>query len=459
MALGKRKTEEQTAWIASCDLPRSPGHPFYDALNRLLAEDDFDRFVENLCEPYYDERKGAPSIPPGVYFRMLLIGYFEGIDSQRGIAWRVSDSLSLRTFLGLPTTQSSPDHSSLTRIRNRLPEEIHEEVFSKILSMAHQRKLLKGNRVAVDATLLEANAAMKSIVRKDTGEDYKVYLKRLAAEAGVDDPTDDELKRFDKKRKGKKMSNKDWTSKSDPDSRIMRMKDGRTHLSYKAEHVVDLDTDMILSVGIYPGDRGDPDTLMDSLDATGKNLAGVDEDLAVKELAADKGYHSTEKLVACGERKIRTYIPESRMRHKRVWTDKDEGWKEAFHGNRRRCRGDHGKALQRLRSEHVERSFAHTCETGGARRSWLRGIGNVFKRYAIHAAAHNLGILMRALFGVGTPRTLQDGLGRDSALAAILHHAMLLIRRLRRVVFGRVETFGNLIADFSLPTESIAPAA
>lgn len=459
MALGKRKTEEQTEWVASCDLPRSPGHPFYDALNRLLAEDDFDCFVEKLCEPYYDERKGKPSIPPGVYFRMLLIGYFEGIDSQRGIAWRVSDSLSLRTFLGLSTTKSSPDHSSLTRIRKRLPEELHEAVFSKILSMAHQRKLLKGSRVAVDATLLEANAAMKSIVRKDTGEDYKAYLKRLAAEAGIEDPTDDELKRFDKKRKGKKMSNKDWTSKSDPDSRIMRMKDGRTHLSYKAEHAVDLDTDMILSVGIYPGDRGDPDSLMDSLDATGKNLAGLDEDLAVKELAADKGYHSTEKLVACGERAMRTYIPESKIQHKRVWTNKSAGWKEAFHGNRRRCRGDHGKALQRLRSEHVERSFAHMCETGGARRSWLRGIGNVFKRYAIHAAAHNLGVMMRAMFGVGTPRTLQDGGARDSALSAILDHAILLLRRLWGVVFGRVETLGNTIADFLPPTESIARAA
>lgn len=459
MALGKRKTEEQTTWIASCDLPRSPGHPFYDALNRLLAEADFDRFVENLCEPYYDERKGAPSIPPGVYFRMLLIGYFEGIDSQRGIAWRVADSLSLRTFLGLPTTKASPDHSSLTRIRERLPEELHEAVFCKVLAMARERKLLNAKTVAVDATFLEANAAMKSIVRRDTGEDYKGYLRRLAAEAGIEDPTDDDLRRFDKKRKGKKMPNKDWTSKTDPDSRIMRMKDGRTHLSYKVEHVVDLETEMILAVGVYPGDRGDPDSLLTSLDAAGKHLAEVDEALVVKELAADRGYHSTEKLVACGERKIRTYIPESRERYKRVWTDKPAGWKEAFHGNRRRTGGKRGKALQRLRRERVERSFAHTCETGGARRSWLRGIGKVFKRYAIHAAARNLGLLMRALFGVGTPRTLQDGWGRASALTAILHHAMLLIRRLRGVVFDQVEAFGNPIAYFPLPTESIAPAA
>jgi len=459
MALGKRKTNEQFAWIASCDLPRSPGHPFYDALNRLLAEAHFDRFVENLCEPYYDERRGAPSIPPGVYFRMLLIGYFEGIDSQRGIAWRVADSLSLRTFLGLAATKASPDHSSLTRIRERLPEELHEAVFCKALAMARKRKLLSAKMVAVDATLLEANAAMKSIVRRDTGEDYKGYLRHLAAEAGIENPSDDDLRRFDKKRKGKKMPNKDWTSKTDPDSRIMRMKDGRTHLSYKAEHVVDLETEIILAVGIYPGDRGDPDSLLASLETTGKNLAEVDAALSVNALAADKGYHSTEKLVACGERKIRTYIPESRKRYKRVWTDKPAGWKEAFHGNRRRTRGKRGKALQRLRREYAERSFAHMCETGGARRSWLRGMGKVFKRYVLHAAARNLGLMMRALFGVGTPRTLQDGLGHASALATILHHAMLLLRRLRGVILGRVEVFGNPIANGPLPTDPLAPAA
>lgn len=390
---------------------------------------------------------------------MLLIGYFEGIDSQRGIAWRVSDSLSLRTFLGLATTKASPDHSSLTRIRERLPAELHETVFRKVLAMAHERALLKAKTVAVDATLLEANAAMKSIVRKDTGEDYKAYLRCLAADAGIEDPTDDDLRRFDKKRKGKKMPNKEWTSKTDPDSRILRMKDGRTHLSYKVEHVVDLETEMILAAEVYPADRGDPDSLLASVDAAVENLAEVDEGLVVKEVVADKGYHSAEKLAACGARGMRSYIPESRERYDRVWTDKPEGWQEAFHGNRRRCRGKRGKALQRLRSERVERSFAHTCETGGARRNWLRGVVKLFKRYTVHAAAHNLGVMMRVLFGVGTPRTLQDALARDAGLSAVLHHVLILVRRLRRVILGPGDAFDRAGKRPSASPAILIPAA
>ena len=459
MAPGKRNGEEQVAWIASCDLPRSPGHPFYDKLNRLLASADFDRYVEGLCGPYYDETMGAPSIPPGVYFRMLLIGYFEGIDSQRGIAWRCADSLSLRSFLGIEPTQAAPDHSSLTRIRQRLPEDLHEAVFQKVLAMAHERELLKGRTVGVDATLLEANAAMKSIVRKDTGEDYKAYLKRLAEDAGMKDPTDEELRRFDKKRKGKKMSNDDWQSKTDPDSRVMKMKDGRTHLSYKAEHVLDLETETILSVGISPGDRGDADSLLESLDAAVKNLSGVDEEVGIRDAVADNGYHSVEKLVECDRRGIRTYIPESKERKHRVWTDKPEGWRQAFHANRRRWRGRRSRKLQRLRSERVERSFAHTCETGAARRSWLRGVVNVFKRYVIHAAAHNLGLMMRKLFGVGTPRTLQGAPGHDFGLAALVSHVLILIRRLWGVMSGSEDDFDRADSRPSVPAAILTPAA
>jgi transposase len=409
MALGKRKGEDQMTWVATSDLPRSPGHPFYEKLNRLLAEASFDRFAEALCAPYYAETLGAPSIPPGVYFRMLFVGYFEGIDSQRGIAWRVADSLSLRDFLGIAPTKPSPDHSSLTVIRQRLPEEVHEEIFRKVLSMAHERKLLVGKTAAVDSTLLEANAAMRSIVRKDTGEDYRAYLKRLAEEAGLKDPTSVELKRFDKKRPGKKMSNREWESKSDPDSRIMKMKDGRTHMSYKAEHVVDLDSEMLLAVKIYHGDAGDTKTLPESLESATENLKSTDEELAIKEVPADSGYHSVEALVACEELGIRTYIAESKDPKGRVWKGKPKEEEKAFRANRRRIRGKRSKTLQRLRREKAERSFAHTCETGGARRSWLRGVAKVFKRYVIDGAAYNLGVMMRAICGIGKPRSLQGG--------------------------------------------------
>ncbi len=207
MALGKREASQQDFWIATQDLPTSPGHPFYQKLNEVLRAASFDRFAEEVCAPYYAERLGRPSIPPGVYFRMLLVGYFEGIDSQRGIAWRCPDSRSLYEFLGVSPSERTPDHSSLTRIRQRLPLEVHLKVFQKVVEIAHGCGLLKGKTIAIDATTVEANAAMKSIVRKKTGEDWKTYLERLAREAGIEEPRAEDLRKFDKGRKGKKVSN------------------------------------------------------------------------------------------------------------------------------------------------------------------------------------------------------------------------------------------------------------
>jgi len=431
MAVGKRETEEQTMWVATSDLPKSPGHPFYRKLNELLRESGFDRFCEELCAPYYAEKMGRPSVPPGVYFRMLLVGYFEGISSQRGIAWRCSDSLALREFLGLKATQPSPEHSSLTVIRQRLPVEVHETVFAKVLAIGQERGLLKGGTVAVDATTLEANAAMKSIVRQDSGEDWRQYLTRLAQEAGIENPTAEELRRFDRKRKGKKVSNAEWASSTDPDSRITKMKDGRTHLAYKAEQVVDLKTEMVVAAQIYPADQGDAETLVETLAAAQENLREAKSAQNVNEVVADKGYHKAETLADCAETMTRTYIAEAKGKRRR-WTDKPEGQQEAVYANRRRCRGERGKRLQRWRSERIERSFAHVCETGGARRTWIRGLWEVTKRYLIQVAAHNLGLIMRRLFGVGTPRSLQGSLRAFFVLWRILcgsleAHILLLI--------------------------------
>ena len=299
MALGRRATEkQQEMWVVAGELPKSPGHVFYRRLNTLLAEAEFDRQVEQLCQPYYADDRGRPGIPPGVYFRMLLVGYFEGIGSQRGIAWRCADSLSLREFLGLDLTDDSPDHSSLTRIRDRLPLEIHVQVFQLALRIADDKHLLRGKTVAVDATTLEANAAMKSIVRRDSGEDWKAYLKRLMQEEGLidedDEPTDEELRRYDKGRKNKKVSNDEWVSRTDAESRITKMKDGRTHLAYKAENVVDLETDLILGAEIYPADRGDTQTMVDSVMEAQVHVTATDPDKQIEEVAADKGYHSAE---------------------------------------------------------------------------------------------------------------------------------------------------------------------
>ena len=415
MAMGKREAEQQQDLFVTYDkLPRSPGHVFYRKLNRLLAEGGFDRWIEGLCEPHYCQGQGRPSVPPGVYFRMLLVGYFEGINSQRGIAWRCSDSLSLREFLGLPLGEDSPDHSSLSYIRQRLPLTVHEAVFVWVLALLGQKKLLKCKTVGVDSTTLEADAAMKSIVRRDTGEDWKEYLTRLMKEEGLledgdDPPSDDELRKFDKSRPDKKVSNAEWTSTTDPDARIAKMKDGTTHLAYKAEHVLDLETEAILAAEIYHADQADTQTLEDSLHQAQLHQQEAGSGQAIKEAVADKGYHANETLAELREHTTyRSYIPEPELKHDRVWTDKPPEQKAAVYANRRRTRGERGRKLQRLRSERLERSFAHVCETGGARRTWLTAIENVRKRYLISAAAHNLGLLMRSLFKMGTPRSLQE---------------------------------------------------
>jgi transposase len=409
MALGKRKGKQQDMWIATTNLPQAPGHPFYQKLNQLLTEAGFDAYVEELCRPFYADNVGRPSIPPGTYFRMMFIGYFEGLDSQRGIAWRCSDSRSLQSFLGYLPSETTPDHSSLTVIRQRLPEAVHEQVFAFVLRIAEAKELLRGKTVAVDATLLEANAAMKTIVRRDTGDDWKSYVRKLAAQAGIENPSDEELRRFDKTRKDKKVSNAEWVSSSDPESRIAKMKDGTTHLAYKAEHVVDLESNLVLAAEIHAADRADSATLVASVLSAQINLVRAGAATEIEEVVADKGYHKAEMLSTCASLGMRTYIPEAQKRQRRVWTDKPGPWQRAYRANQRRVQGRRSKALQRLRSEYVERTFAHVCETGGARRNWLRGLLKVSKRYLMQVAAHNLGIVMRKLLGIGTPRSLQGG--------------------------------------------------
>jgi transposase len=432
MAMGKRKQLQEALFLTANDLPKSSGHPFYKKLNQLLAETKFDRWVERRCVQYYspDEPRGQPSIPPGLYFRMLFVGYFENIDSQRGIAWRCADSLSLRTFLGVPLNEGTPDHSTMTNTRKRLPPEVFDEVFQFVLAIAAAKKLIGGKTVGVDSTMLEANAAMKSIVRRDTGEDWKEYVTRLMKEEGVVDkggePTDEEVRRYDKQRKNKKVSNEDWVSTSDPESQITQMKDGRTHMAYKAEHVVDLKTDLVLAAEIRPATAADTATMVDSVVQAQVNLEQAGSEKKIEEVTADKGYHAANTLELSEFVGFRTYIPEPRRKDDRVWTDKPAEFQRAVYNNRRRVRRKKGKQLQRLRSEHCERTFAHICDTGGMRRSWLRGLANVTKRYLIATAAHNLGRILRKLFGVGKPKVLQ-GSGSLAALMQIAMHWPLAI--------------------------------
>jgi transposase len=425
MAMGKRKPRQESLFITTDSLALSAAHPFYQRLNALLAEADFDHWIEARCAAYYEqgETRGQPSVPPGVYFRMLLVGYFEGLDSQRGIAWRCADSLSLRQFLGVPLDRGTPDHSTLTHARKRLPPEVFEEVFRFVLGIADARKLIAGKAVGVDSTTLEANAAMKSIVRRDTGEDWKGYVTRLMREGGVigpgEEPSDEAARRFDRTRTGKTASNAEWTSPTDPDARIARMKDGTTHLAYKAEHVVDLGTDLILAAEVRPADHADTATLADSLAAAQIHLRAAGSPAVIEEAAADKGYHAAATIELCDVFAVRTYIAEPRRLHPINLSDKPAAHRRAVVNNRRRMRRAKGKALQRRRSEVVERTFAHVCETGGSRRSHLRGLVNVTKRYLIAAAAHNLGRILRRLTGVGKPRALQ---GATGGLFGLLPH-------------------------------------
>jgi transposase len=450
MSMKRREPEQGGMWVATQELPRSPGHVFYEKLNEVLERGGFDRFVEELCEPYYAEGEGRPSIQPGVYFRMLFVGYFEGLSSQRGIAWRCADSLSLRSFLGLAVTARTPEHSSMTRIRKRLPEDVFEQVFGFVLKVAVEYGLLKGKTIAVDSTTLEANAAMKSLVRRDTGQDWKAYVRGLATAEGIENPTDEELRRFDKKRK-KKTSNQDWQSATDPDSRVTKMKDGRTHMAYKAEHALDVESELIVAAVIYRGDDSDPETLPVTIELARDQLAAAGSPKQLDEAVADKGYHKAETLQTVTEvQGVRTYIPEQKYRGRRRWQDKPAEQQSIVYANRRRCRGTRGRQLGRWRSERVERSFAHTCETGGGRRAWLRGVVNVSKSYLGRAAAHNLAIIMLALFGVGTARSLQGGIG----LLFVFLMALYCLQLLR----GRVLTPLNRLVELRRPPLSTLPS-
>ena len=416
MAIGKRnKPKQQSFWIATSEISPRSGHPFYTRLNTLLDKDGFDEWLEQECTPFFSSG-GRPSIPPGVYFRMLFVGYLEGIQSERGIAWQCADRLSLREFLGYQLHEQTPDHSSLTIWRQRLPHEFFQKVFQRILCLVDRHGLIKAYAAGVDSSTIEANASLRRLKRKDSGDCYRDYVKGLMGEAG-EDPSDPEAQvRFDKKRKDKSLSNKDWESETDPDSRVARMKDGTTHLAYKPEHAVDLDTGAILAATVYPADRGDISLLSETLTTVSNNLSHLCEDSSeLFCVVTDKGYHKADLLKDIHQcHGLTTYIPERSSSRRRKWRGDTEACR-LFHANRRRTRGREGKRLGRLRAELVERSFALVKQSGNLARTTLRGIANVNKRYLAHVTAYNLALVMRAIFGQGTPRGMAGALKVISA--------------------------------------------
>jgi len=329
--------------VGWAELPRSPGHAFYDRLQAVLIEAGLDGFAEALCAPYYASRRGRPSLPPGRYFRMHLVGYFEGIDSERGLEWRCSDSLSLREFLRCGTG-------------------------------------------SMPLASIKANAALRTIVRRDSGEGYREMLERLAAESGIATPTAEELIRLDRQRKGRRPSNEDWASPVDPEARIAKLKDGRSHLAYKPEHAVDLDTWAIVAAEIHAADRGDTATLPETLKAAEANLAAVDAGPTAEqptELVADKGYQSRDGLKGLEDGPWKKRIAEKKQPDVCRWHG-DEEARRAVYNNRARLRSGVAREAFKLRAELVERGFALTLDRGGMRRAWLRGRENLQKRYLVH---------------------------------------------------------------------------
>ena len=421
MAMGTRKhrQRQEDLWVTHSELPTAPGHPFYKRLNELLDQEKFDDFAETECARFYADNNGRPSLTPGTYFRLLLIGYFEGIDSERGIAWRAADSLGLRQFLQIGLDERTPDHSTISRTRRLIDLETHRKVFGWVLGLLADRSLLKGKIVGVDATTLEANAAMRSIVRRDNGQRYDAFLTELAKKSGIATPTREDLARMDRKRK-KKGSNQEWKSTSDADARIAKMKDGSTHMAHKAEHAVDMESGAVIAVTLQAADQGDTTTIHETLAEAGETVAALIEREAEKtpeakpqvsingitEIVADKGYHSGKAVMALGQVKVRSYIPEMK-RGRRKWDGKAKE-QQAVYANRRRVRGNHGKHLLKKRGELIERSFAHCYETGAMRRTHLRGRENILKRQLIHVCAFNLSLIFRLTLGAGTPRELRN---------------------------------------------------
>jgi len=464
MAMGTRegRRRQEGFWLTHDELGTAPGHPFYQRLNQLLDREKFDEYAEGECAKFYAEKNGRPSLTPGMYFRSLLIGYFEGIDSERGIAWRVADSLALRQFLQIGLDERTPDHSTISRTRRLIDLETHRKVFGWVLGLLADRGLLKGKMVGIDATTLEANAAMRSIVRRDNGQGYEAFLTELAKKSGIATPTREDLARIDRKRT-KKGSNQEWQSATDSDARITKMKDGSTHMAHKAEHAVDMETGAVIAVTLQAADQGDTTTMRETLAEAGEAVADLMEREAeqapetkpqvhvngITEIVADKGYHSGASVMLLGKAEVRTYIPEPN-RGRRHWEGKAEE-QQAVYANRRRVRGRHGKHLLKRRGELVERSFAHCYETGGMRRTHLRGRENILKRQLIHVCAFNLSLIFRQMLGAGTPRELKNL--RGAALTAFiwLQIALSLLEKAqghdsrctRRLTQGRRSNCGN----------------
>ena len=407
---------QEEFWVARNSIRLRKGATFYDQLGERLDEMGFGEKVRELCAPYYEaEDLGRPPVDPEVFFKMFFVGFFEGIGSERGIASRCDDSLSIRRFLRYDLTEATPDHSTISKIRHRLPLEVFEEVFSSSLLPLHRAGLLTGERIGLDSSIFEANASHDKLVRREDGMSYQDYIAKLAEEAGIDPSDKAAVHRFDRTRKDKRTPNAEWFSPNDPDAKFGPRKDGAWDMTHKVESAVDLDSGAILSIEVQPSDKSDATNMAEHFEtaaqmaqyAADQNDDGAPEedeedgdDKPARKAAADKGYHKNEELLKLKEAGMEPVIAEPFGKA----IPGDEEQSEAFEANRRNRKSDEGKQAMRDRAEKVERSFRHLLDYGGARRTTLCGHLNISKRMLLSGMSFNLSILFWNIHGVGTPK-------------------------------------------------------
>lgn len=425
----KEKVAQQEFWIPTQELPKSPKSTFYSRLQETLDSLEFEAQIRSICAPFYKQSgTGRPGIDPAVYVKMIMVGFFEDLPSERSIAARCADSIAIRAFLKYDLDEGTPDHSSFTVIRQRLGLEVYQQIFQFTLGALQKHGLLRGKNIGIDSSVIEANASLRALVNRNTEEAYWDYVKRLAAEAGIDPEDTAAVRKFDRKRPGKG-SNEHWVNPHDPDAKIAPKKDGATDMIYKPEVVVDLDTGAVVQANVNPGDQADhQDMAAKILEAQQTMNAACEEPaetLTIQTATADKGYYAVPELQVLQAEGIKTVIadPSSSRRLDKLEVEEQAVVRLA----QRAVKSGRGKKLLARRGMHIERSFAHLLDSGGMRRTSLRGHINLNKRFKLAAAVYNLSQLMRKLFGVGTPK-------QQEALGAALFSLVLLLRCSIRVL-------------------------
>ena len=416
----KKKASQPELWIHAGQVVLPAKCSFYSKLEQTLESFEFAAKVRELCAPAYDDSgNGRPGIDPAVYLKMMMIGFFEDLPSERAIAARCADSIAIRQFMHYELTEATPDHSSLSIIRQRLEGPIYDQVFSLVLSALQEHGLLRGKNLGIDSSVMEANASLRGLVNRNTGEAYWDYVKRLAAESGINSQDSAAVRKFDRKRP-KKMSNDEWENPEEPEAKIGPKKDGATDMIYRPEVVADLDSGAIVRAEVLPGNQSDhQEVCTHILEAQVTINTAQDEPpevLTVETATADKGYFEVTQIVALQQEQIKTVIgdPISNRRLDKL----DDAGRQAVKAALRSTQSQYGKKLLRRRGMHLERAFAHILDCGGMRRATLRGQHNLNKRFKLAAAFYNLSQLMRKLFGMGTPRQC-EAMGQ-SALGAFL---------------------------------------